>query len=200
MANFSELIEHLYQKDYLSLSSKDFSLKLPFWLIRDLGLIEEDFSLEGDRLVIAGREASLVIRYDQESRKFLIGDLFYETKNRTIDLGLFARQPILWSGNPSLAKFLVCREGWDTPLGNVSNRVWLPPDRAMSDQQDFPSPKGISDSTLLKVHELISRLFFGSREAALGTMKDLERLFNQAENLRLSILIRLRLEALANHP
>ncbi len=200
VANFADLIEELYKKDYLGLSSRDFNLKLPFWLIRDLGLIEEDFSLEGGRLVIAGREASLTIRYDQESKKFLVGDLFYETKDRTIDLGLFARQPLLWGGNPSLAKFLVCREGWDTPLGNVSNRVWLPPDRAMSGQRDFLPPKGISDLTLVKVHELISRLFFGSEEEALGAMNEFEKLFNQAENLRLSILIRLRLEALANHP
>ena len=200
VANFSELIKHLYQKDYLSLSSRDFNLKLPFWLIRDLGLIEEDFSLEGDRLVIAGRKSSLTLGYDQQSQKFLIGDLFYETKDRTIDLGLFARQPLLWGGNPSLANFLVCREGWDTPLGNVSNRVWLPPEPPGPGQRDFPPPKGVSDLTLLKVHELISRLFFGSEEEARGTMKDLERLFYQAENLRLSILIRLRLEALANHP
>lgn len=200
VANFSDLIEELYKKDYLSLKARDFNLKLPFWLIRDLGLIEEDFRLEGDRLVIAGREASLTVRHEQQSDKFLIGDLFYEIKDRTIDLGLFARQPLLWCGNPSLVKFLVCREGWDTPLGNVSNRVWLPADRAMSGQEGFLPPKGITDLTLVRVHELISRLYFSSGEKALQAMNDFEKLFNQAENLRVSILIRLRLEALASHP
>ncbi|MDD8020598.1 MAG: GNAT family N-acetyltransferase [Acidobacteriota bacterium] len=199
-ANFSNLIEGLYKKDFLGLSSKDFSLSLPFWLIRDLGLVEEDFSLEEDRLVILGRQASLRIRYDQQSGKYLIGDLLYEIKGRTIDLGLFARQPLLWCGNPSLVKFLVCREGWDTPLGAVSNRIWLPTEKAESARQDFPPPKGAGDLTLIKIHQLISMLFFGTEEAAFEAMNDFEKLFNQAENLRLSTLIRLRLEALANHP
>lgn len=139
------------------------------------------------------------IHHEQQNHKFLIGDLYYEIKDRTIDLGLFARQPLLWCGNPSLVKFLVCREV-DTPLGNVSNRIWLPAERALSGQQDFPPPRGITDLTLVRVHDLISRLYFGPEEAALGAMSDYEKLFNQAENLRVSILIRLRLEALASHP
>ena len=37
-----------------------------------------------------------------------------------VDLGLFARQPMLWAGNPSLRAFAPCKDGWDVPLGRVA--------------------------------------------------------------------------------
>lgn len=205
VTNYSELIEGLYQKNYVELKADKFKVKIPLWLIRDLGLLEGDFKLEGGKLLDLSRSLSLVIQKDSQRDRYRIGDLCYEIKDKVIDLGLFARQPYLWCGNEALVNFLPCREGWDTSLTNISNRVWLPRDkkRPVSEAQadiQMSSPKGVTDVSLVRIHQLVARMYFAPLKSAEEAMAELEKLFYESDNIRISSLIRLRLEAMANHP
>ncbi|MDD8030843.1 MAG: GNAT family N-acetyltransferase [Acidobacteriota bacterium] len=199
VANFSDLIEDLYKKDYLEFRGKTYRLKIPFWVIRDLGLLEDDFKLADGCLNDRSRSLSLIIEEAGEGKRYRIGDLVYELKDDLIDLGLFARQPFLWCGNPALVQFLRVKEGWDTPMSNVSNRIRLASEEAEISYQKIPAPHGLTDPSLIRVHQLVASLYFGSNEEAIRAMTQIERLFFESENLRISTLIRLRLEALANH-
>ena len=68
---------------------------------------------------------TLVLGAGSEGRVRL-GDLEYRVEGQVIDLGLWARQPLLWMGNPQLINFSPCRTGWDTELGPCSEQVYLP--------------------------------------------------------------------------
>jgi len=46
VASNSKLIESLYGKNYLEIETENFRLRIPFWLIRDLGVLESDFKFE----------------------------------------------------------------------------------------------------------------------------------------------------------
>ncbi|MCX8160374.1 MAG: GNAT family N-acetyltransferase [Candidatus Saccharicenans sp.] len=200
VANHSELIESLYRKNYLEIETDDFRLKIPFWLIRDLGLLEGDFKFEDGRLIDRSRSLSLEVAASLKKGSYRLGDLVYEIPDGLIDLGIFARQPYLWCGNQSLADFLPVKEGWDTVHPGVSLRVKLPGDSDIQKPVHPASPKGVTDPSLLRLHQLITELYFGSDEEALEAMAELERLFYESENLRISTVLRLRLEALADHP
>lgn len=200
VANHSELIESLYRKNYLEIETDSFRLKIPFWLIRDLGLLEGDFKFEDGRLIDRSRGLHLEVSAAGKKGNYRLGDLVYEIPDGLIDLGVFARQPYLWCGNPRLVEFLPVKEGWDTVHPGVSLRVKLQDNAEIHGVTRSALPRGVTDLSLLRLHRLVIDLYFGPDEAALEAMNELERLFYESENPRISALLRLRLEALADHP
>lgn len=196
----SELIESLYRKSYLEIETETFRLRIPFWVIRDIGLLESDFNYENGRLIDRGRNRTLEIKPAEKKGSYRVGDLVYEVADGLIDLGLFTRQPYLWCGNQSLVEFLPVKEGWDTAHPNISLRIKLPPEKEMSKLTAAGSPRGITDLSLLRVHQLITRIYFGRDEEALAAMNLVEKLLYESDSLRISTLLRLRLEAMAGHP
>ncbi|PMP94080.1 MAG: hypothetical protein C0168_10055 [Candidatus Aminicenantes bacterium] len=198
--NLSGLIEKLYQQSYVEFSGPGFKLSVPYWIFRDLGLVENEFEFRNGYLINRSQSLSLEIKPLQKKGWFQVGDLVYEMKGDIIDLGLFARQPYLWCGNQKLAEFLPVKEGWDASLLNVSQRVRLPSELQKKEIQSRNYGKNIGDLTLLKMHEWLVNLYKGEGAKAQEARQELEKLFSVSENPRHSILLRLRLEALAGHP
>ena len=198
--NLSSLIENLYQKNYVEFSGPEFKLRVPYWIFRDLGRLESDFEFSGGYLVNRNQNLSLEIKRLPKKGRYQVGDLVYEIKDDLIDLGLFARQPYLWCGNQKLVEFLPIKEGWDASLSNVSQRVRLPDEFRNEERRPRDSGKNIGDPVLLKIHDWLVTLYFGHGEEVVEARKNLEKLFSESENPRHSTLLRLRLEAMANHP
>jgi hypothetical protein len=126
-----------------------------------------------------------------------VGDLEYQLEGQVIDLGLLARQPLLWMGNTQLINFSPCRTGWDTELAPYSEQVYLPTERGS--QQRQPVEPGRIDRQLVEVNSLCSRAMFGDGEQALEAVRELDRELGRAGS-RQGRVIRRRLESLANHP
>ncbi len=194
------LIESLYRKNYLEIEAETFRLKIPFWLIRDTGVLESDFRFEDGKLMDLGRGLTLEIKPAPQKGNYRVGDLVYEVVDGQIDLGLFARQPFLWCGNQSLVDFLPVKEGWDTPHPNISLKINLPPEEEMRKPRQITSPQSITDFSLIRIHQLISRVYFGAEEEIPEALIQLEKLFYESENLRIATILRNRLETMACHP
>jgi long-chain acyl-CoA synthetase len=198
--NFSGLIEELYHKPYLDLPGPGGTVRIPLWFFRDLGILEDEITRDARGLNDRNRKIRLPLRATAEPRIWRVGDLEYEIQGTIVDLGLFARQPILWAGNPALIRFSPCKEGWDLPLDPATDRVILPPRRPCLPQtEEIAPPKNIRDPRLLRLNENIIRVLFSGREPLGDHLDELEKNF-QEPDLRTTSLIRSRLRALSRHP
>jgi long-subunit acyl-CoA synthetase (AMP-forming) len=198
--NFSGRIEELYRKPYLDLPGPGGIVRIPLWFFRDLGILEDEIGRNSQGLFDRNRKLRLPLRATARPRIWRVGDLEYEIQGTLVDLGLFARQPILWAGNPALIRFSPCKEGWDLPLDPVTDRVFLPSRRARLPQTgDAAQPKNIRDPHLLQLNENLVRVLFSGRQPLGKYLDELEKNF-QEPDLRTTSLIRSRLRALSGHP
>lgn len=198
--NLSSLVENLYGRNYVEFSGQGYKIRVPYWIFRDLGLLENDFEFKAGCLINQSQNLSLAIRTVQNKGRYQIGDLVYDIKGDVIDLGLFARQPYLWCGNRKLVEFLPVKEGWDVSLSSVSQRVRLPDKFQPQELKNGSFQKNIGDLALLKMHDWLVTIYFGNGEAVQKARERLEKIFSESENPRHSVLLRLRLEARADHP
>ena len=195
--NFKEVIESLYQSTVVRIEAPDFSISIPKWFFRDLGILETDIRYDRHRLINRRDGSSLFIR-KIKGKWFQIGHLKYHNDSANIDMGLIARQPKIWTGNPAMISFCPVKEGWDLPMKGVSASVYLPGFKQF-DAKNFPVIKSVRDQHLIEVNQLLFRTFFRGTEEAYQATDELGRLLIHAEP-RLAIVIRHRLEALAYHP
>ncbi len=198
--DFREVIEKLYKGNYVELECGELLVRIPRWFFRDLGLLESDIVVARGELYCPGTRRRLPIGLRGGSNSALVGDLEYQLAGPVVDIGLFARQPRLWLGNPALAAFCPCKDGWDLPLGSISPQVRLPwrdAQRRM-DVNLEPSPS-VRDSRLRRVHRLCMGALFLPEDTALAAVERLGEQLKISDN-RLASVIRRRLEALARHP
>ncbi len=196
--HFSAVIDRLYQRDFVAIEHGELRARIPRWLFRDLGILETDIVDHPDGLCNRRSDAVLPLASQPGSDTVRIGDLEYRIAGDVVDLGLFARQPLLWVGNPSLIGFCPCKEGWDLPLGGVEPRVFLPPLRegAAGDLSLVPSHV---ERDLARVTELCNRALFAEAEAARDAVRELGDALSR-QGLSLGHAVRRRLEALSQHP
>ncbi|MFH1276960.1 MAG: GNAT family N-acetyltransferase [Candidatus Eisenbacteria bacterium] len=198
--NFEEEIGRLYRRDFVELETAGRWVRIPRWFYRDLGILESDLVATGSGLVNRVSRTSLDLGPGEGPTAVRIGDLEYRIDGEVVDLGLFARQPALWIGNPSLLAFFPCKEGWDTPMKNVSPEVRLPWRKAGEHREDparIIPPLG--GRRLEDLNRLCAVALWGPPADALDAVKRLGEILEDAD-LRMGMVIRRRLEALARHP
>ncbi len=196
---FSGVLDGLYRSRVVTLASDGLKVDVPRWLFRDLGLLEGDLVLEEGRLVDRrrGRSAALVARPGGEDVR--IGSLSYRCAGLSVDLGLFARQPLLWLGNAELAALLPVKDGWETPLSPSCAEVLLPPRDEVPEGDPGAPPEPLPTPQLAALHRLSITALFGPPEEALEAVSRAEALLRQGDR-RTAELLRRRLQALARHP
>jgi len=196
--NFAAVVDDLYRSDAVTLALNGVRLRVPRWLIRDLGILETELEAGGDRVRDRVRGCELAVAPGDDGR-WRVGDLEYEIAGGVIDLGLLSRQPLLWVGNPALVAFCPARDGWDTALATITQHVYLP--------HPLPADAGTAtaaaggfppEQRLARLHELARDAFFGRGEAALRAVEGLDRALQIADH-RTAELLRRRLEALSRH-
>ena len=194
------VLDGLYRSRVVTLAGDGVKVDVPRWLFRDLGLLEGDLVLEGGRLVDRrrGRWATLAARPGGEEVR--VGSLAYRCAGQRVDLGLFARQPLLWLGNAELAALLPVKDGWETPAPSLLRGG--PPSAARRGARGRPAARlrtrsrrpSSPRSTASRVTAL-----FGPPEEALEAVSRAEALLRQGDR-RTAELLRRRLQALARHP
>ena len=196
--NLSTTIDDLYKSRVSELVCRGLRVRIPRWLYRNQGWLERDIVVE-DQGLLVGRDGRALAVQPATDGRVRVGDFEYLLgPEQVVDLGLLARQPLLWAGNRALASFCSCKDGWDVSLGAVSPRVFRcnEPTSGAS-QADDTSWTG--DSRLGRVHSLAANALFAAVPVALAAVAELDGLLPHADD-HIASLIRRRLEALARHP
>lgn len=200
ITHFAESVTELYESNHVKLDCNGIPVIIPRWFYRDLGLLETDIVVQGSGIYSPRTEQSLVIERGEEEHTYLIGNLIYTIFNDVVDLGMFARQPRLWVGNPSLVDLCPVKEGWDLPLRKVLPQVTLPKvPKVVYNKNQMPGMNAISDPHLLFVNEMICCSLHTQGQTALQCTAQIGDSFNEYDE-KLVDTIRRRLEALSRHP
>jgi long-subunit acyl-CoA synthetase (AMP-forming)/GNAT superfamily N-acetyltransferase len=132
--NWRPLIDRMYEQKHLSFQVDGAFLRIPNWVLREMGVLQHDVSLQGN-LLRAGERTLAVWRPPQAQRSVRIGDLAYAFEGTVIDLGALLARPALWLGNGALRAFLgedafaslVSRRRKGRGELRLDPRVWPPP-------------------------------------------------------------------------
>ncbi|MBK8597270.1 MAG: GNAT family N-acetyltransferase [Holophagales bacterium] len=196
---FSSVVEGLYRSRVVTLAGGGLKVDVPRWLFRDLGLLEGDLVLEGGQLVDRRRGRRVTVAARPGGEELRVGSLVYRCAGGRVDLGLFARQPLLWLGNAELAALLPVKDGWETPLPPSSAEVLLPPRDEVPEGDPGAPPEPLPTPQLAALHRLSIAALFGPSEEALEAVSRAEALLRQGDR-RTAELLRRRLQALSRHP
>ncbi|HET8538305.1 MAG TPA: GNAT family N-acetyltransferase [Anaeromyxobacter sp.] len=103
--NWKALIEKLYEQKHLALSLDGSFLRIPNWVLREIGVLQHEVSLDGTTLRAGDRtlEVGAVPHAPGATR---VGDLAYVSDGTVVDLGALLARPRLWLGNEALRTFL----------------------------------------------------------------------------------------------
>ncbi len=199
-ASFAEAIDDLYRRRTVDLPGPGLRVRIPLWFFRDLGILDDEIVRGRDGLRDLNRGLRLPLRKGADERTWLVGDLEYEIEGGVLDLGLFARQPALWVGNPALAAFAPVKEGWDLPLDTATGRVSLPKRRARTyEAAEIAAPPKLAEAGLDRLHVQLSQLLLSAGPPPDALLAGIERVFYESP-LRTEEMVRARLRALARHP
>jgi long-chain acyl-CoA synthetase len=191
---FAPVIEALYRGDAVEIPCPGVRARLPRWFHRDLGVLESDVVAAARGLLERRSGRTLVVERAGDGG-VRVGDLVYRVEGDAVDLGLFARQPMLWAGNPQLRAFAPCKDGWDVPLRRVSPEVTGV--AAPSGATEVATP--VRDAALEEAHRLSADALFAPEPAALAAVRRIAERLRHSDP-RVGGLLRRRLEALAWHP
>lgn len=197
--NFKQVIDGLYRSPYIEHGVDGIRIRIPRWLIRDLGILESDIEALGDGLFDRYRSRSLLITRGEKDEQVQIGDLVYTLDGGVVDLGVVSRQPAYWLGNSQLISFCPCKEGWDVRPRSLSAQAQLPPDHVTGVAVTKSDLGYVRDQKLLEVNDLVIRTLRDNVTGAAGAVRELGRRLRTSDR-RLARVIRHRLEALSRHP
>ncbi len=135
--NWKELIDRMYVQKHLALSVEGFFVRIPNWVLREMGVLQHEVVLQQGALRARGR--TLVVGTDPVAPGALrIGDLAYQADGAVVDLGAVLAWPALWLGNEALREFvgeeafqsLVARRKKASQGLQLDARLWQAPPEA----------------------------------------------------------------------
>jgi long-subunit acyl-CoA synthetase (AMP-forming)/GNAT superfamily N-acetyltransferase len=99
------LIDRMYEQKHLAFQVDGAFLRIPNWVLRELGVVQHEVSLV-DGVLHAGERTLAVERVPEAPGALRVGDLAYSTEGTIVDLGALLSRPALWLGNDAIRTFL----------------------------------------------------------------------------------------------
>ncbi|MGC3998631.1 MAG: AMP-binding protein [Anaeromyxobacter sp.] len=103
--NWKDVIARMYEQKHLALPVDGMLLRIPNWVLRELGVLQHEVGLE-DHLLRAGPRSVPVSTDPAAPGSLRIGDLAYRADGTLVDLGALLSRPALWLGNNPFRRFL----------------------------------------------------------------------------------------------
>jgi long-chain acyl-CoA synthetase len=103
--NFRQLIDSMYQKNYISLVRDKTEIRIPTWFLRERGCLSGDLQINDQGIFIEKYGDYLEICKMKEKNTFQIGNYIYQITDKFIDLQYILANPIYWIGNQEILDF-----------------------------------------------------------------------------------------------
>ena len=104
LENFKEIISPLYEKNYSSLFFDNKEIRIPNWIIREIGTLKNNLKWDGEKLSINDSSKLLILNWEKNSIR--IGDFYYSNKTNILDFNSMIQSPNLWVGNFKFTDFM----------------------------------------------------------------------------------------------
>ncbi|MBL51697.1 MAG: hypothetical protein CMG57_07050 [Candidatus Marinimicrobia bacterium] len=104
LKNFSKIIEPLYEKNYVALYSGAKEVRIPNWLLREIGIVRSNLNWDGQNVIIHGQPEKLLLSW--AGKKIQLGDFIYSIQSDIFDFESFIKSPSHWLGNFSFTNFV----------------------------------------------------------------------------------------------
>ncbi len=103
--NWAGLIAKMYAQKHVALTVDGMVLRIPNWVLREMGVLQQEVSLRDGALNAGSRSIGLGV--DPSAPGSLrLGDLAYAVQGSVLDVGALLARPALWLGNDGLVAFL----------------------------------------------------------------------------------------------
>ena len=103
LKNFSKIIEPMYEKNYVSIHNGPKEIRIPNWLLREIGALRNDLKWDNHFISVRGKTKQLKLKWVNNSIQ--LGDFHYNSDFDLIDLGSLIQAPNLWLGNDAFVTF-----------------------------------------------------------------------------------------------
>jgi len=126
--NWSDLVERMYEQRAVVLPVEGGFLRIPTWVLREIGVLQHELSLGGGSLQAGGRRLPVGAAPGAPGA-LVLGDLAYGATGAVLDLGAVLSRPSLWLGNGPLRRFLG-EEAFTSAAfrrGKGTGDLWLDP-------------------------------------------------------------------------
>jgi len=132
--SWQALVDKMYEQRHLALPIDGSFLRIPNWVLREIGVLQHEVSL-GEGLLRATDRVLQVGACPEAPGAMRIGDLAYAAEGTVIDLGALLSRPSLWLGNEGLRRFVgdeafvsfLSRRRKSAGDLHLDLRLWLPP-------------------------------------------------------------------------
>ncbi|HIN02499.1 MAG TPA: GNAT family N-acetyltransferase [Candidatus Marinimicrobia bacterium] len=103
LKNFAHIIEPLYEKNYVPLHSGSKEIRVPNWLLREIGTVRTNVGWDGQKVSIKGQTETLLLSW--AGSKIQVGDFTYTIDSDIFEFDAFIQSPSLWLGNFPFSDF-----------------------------------------------------------------------------------------------
>ena len=103
LENFSNVIDPMYHRNYVALHLGAKEIRIPNWLIREIGATRTDIRWDGEVISAHSRVKSIPLVW--KNNQILLGDFQYDIDSDILDIGALIQSPVLWIGNVSFSDF-----------------------------------------------------------------------------------------------
>ncbi|BDQ02981.1 GNAT family N-acetyltransferase [Ignavibacterium sp.] len=199
--NFAELINSMYEKNYIELRADNFKIKIPSWFLREMGILSRDIHLKDKSISISKLNKHLPVEVvDDENNFFRIGSFIYQFKNKLIDLQDLLTNPIYWLGNKYLVDFtgeeILQWQRKDTKDSGITLIKPFEKSRCESNEiQKFSEAVGKGGFSLLNLHLAVCLI---QKETDKATEENLLLFFNKIFKNKYDYLLSITTEILYN--
>ncbi|HZW40632.1 MAG TPA: GNAT family N-acetyltransferase, partial [Ignavibacteriaceae bacterium] len=203
--NFVKEISELYRKNDLEFTGHNLKIILPIWMLKDIGISEEEVGFHNSKLFVKGTDKSLTIKLKKKSYNTVnfessknynhiqIGTFDYLIEDKVVDLGLFIRQPFFWVANLELINFFKCKEDWETLFAKISTQLFL---ADKYHPENYNHNVDYLSSHIKDINFNCIKIIFGSKEEVLVSLNKLEKVLSTGEN-NIANMVSRRIEILA---
>ena len=161
LKNFKNIIDPLYEKNFVSLYYDSKEIRIPNWLTREIGTVKHNIKWDGKVLSIKNQSKKMILNWI--GNDIQIGDYIYKSNTRSVDFELFIQCPRLWLGNLNFSDF----------VGDSIFRIKKPQESSLLDLKkvDFfllPLNKPIQnshDTVLQSLHKAVFLLLIKDKSA-----------------------------------